>query len=120
MRTTGGLHVLGDGPTAAMGEGTRTDVDDAAGMVTTLRDGRRRGWAVSMLRGRAGINRDSEPMIDLLLCRVRFSEEEEVVAGAVMERARVISTGTFQISASGSVDDRLRGCRAENGLVLVG
>lgn len=108
MRTTGGLHVFGDGPTAAIGEGTSTAKDDSTEMVETLSEGMRRGCAVSMVRGRAGMSRVSEPMVDLFLRRGRVSNEgDEAVNGAVMERARAISTGTVEVIVSGSVEDWL-------------
>lgn len=80
MRTTGGLQVFGDGPTAAMGEGTLTVKEDSAEMVETLSEGMRSGCAVSIVRGRAGISRVSEPIVDLFLRRtgVSMDGEEEV------------------------------------------
>lgn len=76
----------------------------------TFCEERRRGCAVSMVRGRAGMSRDSLPMVERFFRRVRVSrdEVEEEVRGAVMERARAISTGAIEVIESGSVDERLR------------
>lgn len=72
MRTTGGLQVFGDGATTGMGEGTLTwRAEPSLVIVETLSVGKRRGWAVSMLRGRAGMSRDSEPTVDKVERRAR-------------------------------------------------
>ncbi len=91
--------------------GTLTVNEASPERAETLAEERRRGCAVSMERGRAGMSRLVEPMVERFLRKVWVSkeEEEDVAAewGAVIERARVTSMEGFEVKAGGNVEARL-------------
>jgi hypothetical protein len=95
-----------------MGEGACAEEDEGDASVESvaiLEVDRRRGCAVSMVRGCSGRSRDWVALDDRILREVRRSANEEAaVGGAVMERARAISTGALEVYRTGRVDERLR------------